>query len=70
MRGVTIGTTIAEVTRLLGAVIEDEDDNLAVEGIEGWCFESADFSPPFSEPAENLSATVKEMFVYIPDRSV
>jgi hypothetical protein len=66
MRGVTIGTTIAEVSRLLGPVIEDEDDNLAVEGIEGWCFESTEFRPPFSEVAKNLDATVKEMFVYVP----
>jgi len=66
IRGVIIGTTIAEVNRLLGPVVEDEDDNLAVDGIQGWCFESTEFSPPFSELADNLNATVKEMFVYLP----
>jgi len=65
MRGVAIGTKIAEVNRMLGPVIEDDDDNLAVGGIHGWCFETTEFTPQFSEPSENPDATVKEMFVYL-----
>jgi hypothetical protein len=38
-----IGSTIADVERQLGVVSEDDDDNLIVAELPGWCFETEDW---------------------------
>lgn len=38
--GVGIGSSIADVERLIGEVEEDTEDNLIVVGYPGWCFET------------------------------
>ena len=35
-----IGSTIREIEHIMGPVVEDEKDNLVVQGSDGWCFET------------------------------
>jgi hypothetical protein len=37
---IRVGSTIQAVQEKLGQFVEDEDDNLVVESIPGWCFET------------------------------
>jgi hypothetical protein len=37
---VTIGATLSEIQERVGTVVEDDEDNLIVEGYPGWCFET------------------------------
>lgn len=39
---ISIGSTVAEVAARIGAVIEDDDDNLRIAGLSGLCFELED----------------------------
>jgi hypothetical protein len=58
-----IGSTISEVIGSLGVVVEDEDDNLVVEGSPGWCFESSQWQlSPSGVP--DTSATVTEIYIF------
>ncbi len=41
--GIHIGSTIADVERLIGRVEEDSEDNLIVAGYPGWCFETEEW---------------------------
>ncbi|HEX3271593.1 MAG TPA: hypothetical protein VHR15_13170 [Ktedonobacterales bacterium] len=38
---ITLGMTIEDIERLIGPCIEDDEDNLAIAGVAGLCFEVA-----------------------------
>ena len=60
-----IGTTIAEVEGHFGRPVEeDEEDNLVVQGLDGWCFETEVWASPSGTPRENSSARITELFVF------
>jgi hypothetical protein len=60
-----IGTTIADVERHFGKPVEeDEEDNLVVQGLDGWCFETEPWAAPSGSPRENSSALITELFVF------
>ena len=58
-----IGSTIGEITTLLGNVIEDEQDNLEVEGFPGWCFESSPWHSP-QQVVPDLDASITQIFIF------
>ncbi|MFT4538458.1 MAG: hypothetical protein ACI841_001604 [Planctomycetota bacterium] len=41
--GIGVGSTLAEVEAELGLVIQDENDNLSVRGIPGFCLASTEW---------------------------
>ena len=58
-----IGSTISEIIGSLGVVVEDEEDNLVVEGSPGWCFDSSQWRLlPSGVP--DTSATVTEIYIF------
>jgi hypothetical protein len=57
-----IGSTIADVERILGRVTEDEYDNLIVATVAGWCFETSEWVGPSLKA--NRSARIVSMCVY------
>jgi hypothetical protein len=61
--GIGIGSMIADIHALLGSVGEDDDDNLVVVGIVGWCFETEEWLSG-RRPKENPSVRVTEIYVF------
>ena len=57
-----IGSTIADVERVLGKVIEDEYDNLVVATVNGWSFETSQWVG--NALKANRSARIVSMCVY------
>jgi hypothetical protein len=57
------GSTIGEIIALLGVVVEDEEDNLMVQGLSGVCFESSEWHSLQSATADP-AATVREIFIF------
>jgi hypothetical protein len=60
--GIGIGSSIAEVERLIGRVEEDVYDNLIVIGYPGWCFETEEWLGHRIE--DNRGARITEVFIY------
>ena len=60
--GIGIGSTIADVERLIGRVQEDAEDNLIVVGYSGWCFETEEWRGHSIE--ENRGARITGIFIY------
>jgi len=60
---VGIGSSIRDIQNTLGQVVEDEEDNLTVPSISGWCFETEQWQER-KELARNLDARVTEILVY------
>jgi len=63
--GIKIGSTIGEIQQAIGAVTEDEEDNLVVPGYPGWCFETEEWLEGH-QPEQNPKARVTEIYVYRP----
>ncbi|MCL4267589.1 MAG: hypothetical protein KJ069_30735 [Anaerolineae bacterium] len=62
-----IGSKITDVIASLGVVVEDEEDNLIVQGLPGWCFESSEWrSPQYTMP--DPSASIIEIFIFEDDK--
>jgi hypothetical protein len=63
---VGIGSTIAQVVDALGAVVEDDEDNLVVPSRPGWCFDTTIWveRPGGGVVEDNLGCTLTEIFVY------
>jgi len=59
-----IGATINDVQSAFGKVMEDEEDNLIVPSIPGWCFETETWQNG-QEISENLNSRITEIFVFI-----
>jgi hypothetical protein len=60
--GVGLGTSMAEVQRRMGRIVEDWDDALVVEGSDGWCFDTSAWNG--FEADQNLDARLVEICVY------
>ncbi|UOG77648.1 hypothetical protein MTX78_24885 (plasmid) [Hymenobacter tibetensis] len=60
--GVGLGTSLAEVQRRIGRVVQDCDGTLIVEGSDGWCFDTSAWNG--FEVKQNLEAILVEMFVH------
>ena len=58
-----IGSTIEEVQNSLGKIEEDEDDNLVVAGISGFCFETEEWLDSH-QPEKNPEAKISELYVF------
>lgn len=60
-----IGSTLRELSRALGVVVEDDEDNLVVQGVSGLCIETERwYGWPGREAVEdNLDARITEIFV-------
>jgi hypothetical protein len=58
-----IGSSINEVQRVLGQVIEGEEDNLIVPNIPGWCFETEEWHNGLLLE-DNFNACISHIFVY------
>jgi uncharacterized protein (TIGR02996 family) len=58
-----IGSILQEVEAAFGSVLEDEEDNLVVAGMPGWCFETETWISG-REPAQNPDAAVTGIFVF------
>jgi hypothetical protein len=58
-----IGSSIYDVQLTLGKVIHDDEDNLTVPTIAGWCFETEtwQYGP---EIDDNLDSLITKIFVY------
>ena len=61
--GVGLGTSLSEVQRCIGRVVQDWDDTLVVEGSDGWCFDTSRWDG--FEVEQNLEALLTEIFVYV-----
>ena len=62
-QGIGVGSTLGQVQSTLGRVVEDEEDNLVVEGMPGWCFETEEWAAG-RLPEHNPDARVSEIFVF------
>ena len=61
---ISIGSTIREVEELFHlSVVEDEEDNLCVQAMPGWSFETTEWISDHSVKS-NLDACIVEIFVY------
>ena len=58
-----IGSTIRDIQNAFGPVVEDEEDNLTVPSMAGWCFETEPWRDSH-KLEDNLDACVTEIFVY------
>jgi hypothetical protein len=58
-----IGATISEVQLVLGTVIEDEEDNLIVPSLAGWCFDT-DTWKNGNEISDNLDSRITNICVF------
>lgn len=63
VQGISIGSALREIQLALGPVAEDEDDNLIVEGMHGWCFETEEWVAGH-QPVLNPDARVSEICVF------
>ena len=61
-----VGSTISEIITSLGAVVEDEEDNLVVDGSPGWCFDSSGWQS-LQSGVPDTSATVSEIYIFHQD---
>jgi hypothetical protein len=61
--GSGIGSTVGDIQSSFGPVVEDEDDNLIVEGRPGWCFETEEWMAG-RQPEQNPNARVSEIYVF------
>jgi hypothetical protein len=59
---IAIGSSLADVERTVGAVHEDEEDNLVVSGRPGFCFETATWRGHRLE--DNRDARITAIFVF------
>lgn len=57
-----LGSTIGDVERAFGNVIEDDDDNLVVPSLPGWCFETEEWMFG-DEVHQNRSARIVAIYV-------
>jgi ribulose 1,5-bisphosphate synthetase/thiazole synthase len=57
-----IGSTIADVERVIGKVTQDEYDNLVVATVEGWSFETSEWRG--NSLQANKAARIVSMCVY------
>ena len=66
--GIRIGSTLQNVAEALGPVLEDDEDNLVVEGVPGICFETEQWrgGPGRETVDNNLDAKITEIFVFSP----
>jgi hypothetical protein len=62
-QGIGVGSTLGEVQSALGPIAEDEDDNLIVAGMPGWCFETEEWAAGRG-PEQNPDARVREIYVF------
>ena len=62
-QGIGIGSTLGGIQSALGPVVEDEDDNLIVGGMPGWCFETEEWVAG-RQPEQNPDARVSEIYVF------
>jgi hypothetical protein len=60
---IRIGSTIGEVAALLGPVEEDDEDNLVVGALPGWCFETEQWLRD-GEPEENADSRIDEIYIF------
>jgi hypothetical protein len=60
---ISIGSTINDVQLAFGKVIEDEEDNLVVPNIFGWCFETEIWQNGHKID-DNLISQITEIFIY------
>jgi hypothetical protein len=58
-----LGSTIADIERFIGPCEEDEEDNLIVRDLPGFCFEVEGWFPNLRDPAFH-QARIKEMYVF------
>ena len=63
METIGLGSTIADIERQIGAVEEDEEDNLVIRGFPGLCFEIEGYFPDLKDPAFR-HAPIKEICVF------
>jgi hypothetical protein len=63
MQGLGIGSTLGDIQSSFGPVVEDEDDNLIVEGRPGWCFETEEWMAG-RQPEQNPNARVSQIYVF------
>jgi hypothetical protein len=59
---IRIGSSLADVERVFGAVAEDDEDNLIVPSRPGCCFETEEWRGP--RLGDNIQARITEIFVY------
>lgn len=66
--GIGIGSKLREVAEALGPVLENDEDDLVVQGMPGICFETEQWrgGPGGETVDENLDAKVTEIFVFAP----
>jgi hypothetical protein len=61
--GIGIGSTIGDIKDKFGAFVEDEEDNLVVKDVPGWCFETeAWLASHQAEP--DLMLRITEIYVF------
>ena len=58
-----IGSTMGEIIASLGVVVEDEEDNLVIQGVSGLCFESSEWLLSKSTTLDP-SARVTDIFIF------
>jgi hypothetical protein len=64
--GIGVGSSIADVERLIGKVEEDEEDNLIVVGYPGWCFETEEWLG--HRIKDNGPARITSICIYKPSK--
>lgn len=65
--GIGIGSSVADVERLIGSVEEDVYDNLIVIGYPGWCFETEEWLG--RRIKDNQQARINSICVFKSDSS-
>lgn len=64
--GIGLGATIAQVEASIGAVMEDDYDNLVVRNSPGWCFETEE-SLEDSTAMPSSNARLVEIYIFDPN---
>jgi hypothetical protein len=65
-----LGSTITDIETHVGLWEEDEEDNLVIQNLPGFCFEVEGYFPDLEDPAllpALLQAPIKEMYVFDPN---
>lgn len=58
-----IGSTLGELTSKIGAVVEDEEDNLIALGLPGCCFETDQWQHQEND-SPDLAAKITEIYIF------